>query len=170
MSSGSFSLLRLLGAGAMGFDTPAGGGLPDPRVRDAAAPSDFGAMLESASRGELRSDLPVKVPPALDGQIDRSLLDQISTATDLAASEGIRRALVIAGGRTFRVDVGARSVIDAPGAQQAAVGNIDGVVRAAPTAGIPPGRTDAVPADGPARVVRNTSLLRVLADRPANPE
>jgi hypothetical protein len=162
MSSGSFSLLRLLGAGAIGFDTPAGGGLPDPRVRDAAASSDFGAMLESASRGELRSDLPVRVPPALDGQIDRSLLDQIS--------EGIRRALVIAGGRTFRVDVGARSVIDAPGAQQAAVGNIDGVVRAAPTAGIPPGRTDAVPADGPARVVRNTSLLRVLADRPANPE
>lgn len=169
MTGGSFSLLRQLSAGVRVYDAPPGAGVQATRTDDPTA-SGFHAMLDLASRGELRSDLPVRVPPALDGQIDRALLDQLSDATDLAASEGIGRALVLAGGRTFRVDVGSRTVIDAPGAQESAVAGIDGVVRVGSGPDARSVTPDPMPADGPARVVRNTSLLRVLADRPADPE
>ncbi len=157
MNDGSVSLLRMLAGGVLGFDTPS----REPAGNPGAA--GFGAMLESASRGELRSDLPVRIPAALEERVDPELRPRISEAADLAASEGIRRALVLVGGRMFRVDVASRSVIDAPGAQSRAVGDIDGVVRAGgSSAG--PAASDRRP--GPARVVRNASLLRALADQP----
>lgn len=168
MSDGAFTMLRRLGAGSVRFDVSTTDASAGPRAGGAVGSGDFGVLMEQALRGDLRSDLPVRVPAALKGQIDAGLLARIAEATDLAASEGIRRALVLAGGRTFRVDVGARSVIDAPGAQQSAVGDIDGMVRVPAASGGPPAPADSQPADGPARVVRNTSLLHVLADRPAD--
>lgn len=161
MNEGSVSLLRLLTSGVRGFDAQAGEATVGPRE------SAFATMFAKAARGELRSDLPVRVPAALDNQIDRSLREQISGATDLAASEGISRALVLAGERMFRVDVASRTVIDAPGVQRIAVGDVDGVVRMGQESPVISARELT---DGPARVVRNISLLRVLADRPAPAE
>lgn len=157
MNEGSVSLLRMLAGGVLGFDTPS---------RDPAADTEsigFDSMMEKAFRGELRSELPVRVPPALEERVDATLRPLLSAATDLAASEGIRRALVLVEGRMFRVDVASRSLIDAPGAQSRAVGDIDGVVRAG---GSPTAVSASDRHSGPARVVRNTSLLRVLADQP----
>lgn len=157
------SLLRRLAGGVH----PVGPG-PDaapagPRDRVSL---DFSAMLSDAADGRLRSDAPVRVPPALRGSIDDPDHRRLSDATDLAASEGIGRALVLFGGRMFRVDVPSRSVIDAPDAQQATITGVDGVVRADKPE--PGGVADA--GLGPARVVRNASLINALsrADGPGN--
>ena len=170
MSDGAFSMLRRLGAGSVRFDVSTADASLGTRAAGADGSGDFGLLMEHALRGELRSDLPVRVPPELKGQIDPGLLALIAEATDLAASDGIRRALVLSGERTFRVDVGTRSVIDAPVAQQSAVGDIDGMVRVPPASTGSPASAGPLLADGPARVVRSVSLLRVLADRPANLE
>lgn len=172
MSPGSGSLLRALAGGVHPVDTPASVGPASPPDRETL---DFGLALAHAREGELRTGLPVAVPPALRAGIDRATGDSISDATDRAAAMGIDRALVILGDRAFRVDIGARAIIDAPNGGPAITG-IDGVVRVPspggsnPTAGPDrPGHTNdphhpTMPnATGPARVVRNTSLLNTLA-------
>ncbi len=159
MSDASVSLLRRLASGVRGFDGDAASAAGVPH---AGAASEFGALLEQATRGTLRSGLPLRLAPGLSEPVDASMLDRLGAAADLAAAEGAERVLVMAGERTFRVDVATRTVIDAPAAQTQVVVGIDGVVRA-PTADGRGGGGGTHQADGPARVVRNGSLLRVLA-------
>ena len=150
------SLLRRLAGGVRPIGAPGGTDPPAPRDR---ATLDFAGMLSRAAGGGLRSDLPVRVPPALRDALDEAAHERLSDATDLAAAEGIARALVLFGGRMFRVDVPSRSVIDAPDAQQPVIAGVDGVVRAdRPDPGASRG-----PEPGPARVVRNASLINALA-------
>lgn len=156
MSDAPATLLRMLGGGVRRFDAPSS----NPTLNSEAP--GFAVMLERAAQGELRSNLPVRTPATME-PVDPDLRSRLSEATDLAASEGIRRALVLVEGRMFRVDVASRSLIDAPGAQSRAVGDIDGVVRAG---GSPTAASASDRHSGPARVVRNTSLLRVLAEQP----
>lgn len=168
MAAGGAALLRVLAGGVRPVDAPAPPTPAGPRDRDTL---DFGVLLDRATRGGLRTDLPVRLPASLRGDFDADTMARLSEATDLAAAEGMRRAAVILDGRVVRVDVAARSVVDAPDAQQPAVGGIDGVVRL-PIAQGPKGVETGDPGSvgGPARVVRNASLARTLADvgdRPA---
>ncbi len=129
----------------------------DGPARATGGPLRFDDMLTRARAGVLRTGLPVRVPLGLRPPVLKADLDLLSERTDLAQAEGIRRALIEVGGRTFRVDVDRRAIIDAPDAHRSAVGGIDGAVLE--------GIAVAGAADGvvPARVVRNASLLDALA-------
>lgn len=164
MPQGSAGMLRALAGGVCPVD-----GMP-PRVRDAPRDRetlDFDRLLGQAAAGTLRSWLPVRVPHALVPEVDGPTHDALAEATDRAATEGIRHAAVLLGSRLFRVDVAARSVIDAPPAQERTVRGIDGVVIGDGSNADAPGGTPehvSGPATGPARVVRNASLAQTLAD------
>lgn len=149
-------LLRMLAGGV----NPAGRTVPVRQPADGAM--DFRAMLEKAAGGELNTDLPVRVPRGLAPPLEPTQHARLSNATDRAQQHGIARALIDLGDRSLRVDVQERSVIDAPDAQLRAVGDIDGYVRAHKDADEPPAHEPR----GPARVVRNTSLINTLADVP----
>jgi hypothetical protein len=150
------SLLRRLGGGiGPPAHAPSAG---TPGDRDTL---DFALMLDRARTGRLRSGIPVRVPGALATGLDDAARDRLSEAADAALSEGLSRALVLLGGRMFRLDVGARSVIDAPGPHQAVVAGIDGVVRV--SGGAPPHGGPTPDRIGPARLVRNPSLIHALA-------
>lgn len=154
MSGGSVGLLRLLAGGVR----PAGA--PEPARSPDGGPFDFSAALDAAVRGRLRSGAPVRLPKPLAEGVDDGLRKALSVAADEAAAHGLERVLVTAGNRSFRVDVNARAVIDAPDPGARLVDGIDGLIRADakdPLASGPAG-------PGPARVVRNASMLRVLAD------
>ena len=164
MSPGSGSLLRALAGGVRPVDPPVSAAASSPPDRDTL---DFGAMLDRARGGGLRTGLPVSLPAPLKGAIDTATGEQLSAAADDAAAMGIDRALVLIGHHAFRVDVGARAVIDAPPGDQHTITGVDGVVRVPsshdPTANANPLSPAQSPATGPARVVRNTSLLDTLA-------
>ena len=130
--------------------------LPEPQARGLL----FDDMLGQAREGRLRSGLPVRVSPGMSPGLSPADLEALGVRTDLAQAEGIRRALVQVGGRTFRVDVASRTVIDAPDAQRGPVSGIDGVVLSNAGGGRESGGGHA---GGPARVVRNASLLDALA-------
>jgi hypothetical protein len=156
MDPSASSLLRRLGGGVG----------PPTHALSAGAPGDretldFALLLDQARSGRLRSGIPVRVPDALATGLDDVARERLSQAADAALSEGLSRALVLLGGRMFRLDVGARSVVDAPAPDQAVVAGIDGVVRASADAPSPPGVTHG--RIGPARLVRNPSLIHALA-------
>lgn len=146
----------------------AGGVHPVERASPPAPEGEFSWLLDQARRGELTTDLPVRVPIGLTPAVDDRVRRELSVAADMAESEGITRAVVLVDDRAFRVDVRTRTVIDAPDAQIAAVGDIDGLVirptDPAATQAIPP----APPATGPARLVRNASLIDALAAPPSD--
>ena len=154
MTRPSGELLRLLSGGARAYDAS------DAAVPRERATLDFGAMLRAAGTRSLVSGLPVRAPIGLSPMPDAAGLSAISRATDLAEAEGIERALVMANGRSYRVDVRGRALIDAPDAHLSAVGGIDGFVIAESTgeSAEPPGVSA-----GPARVVRSASLIDALA-------
>lgn len=146
----------------------AGGVHPVERASLPAPEDEFSWMLDQARRGQLTTDLPVRVPLGLTPGVDDRVRHELSVAADLAQSEGITRAVVLVDDRAFRVDVRTRTVIDAPDAHITAVGDIDGLVirHADPTS--TPAVPAAPPATGPARVVRNASLIDALAAPPPN--
>lgn len=153
----SGELLRLLSGGVQ----PVEGGTPTTRDRFTL---DFGAMLGRAQAGSLRTGLPVRVPLGLTPGVDETVRAELSEAADMAQREGIERAMVLVGRRGFRVDVRRREVIDAPDAQASAVGGIDGFVLRSPgETGEEDKPAPPPPATGPARVVRNTTLIDTLA-------
>lgn len=147
-------LLRRLAGGV--HPAPSAQGVDGVRDRPTL---DFRAMLDRATAGTLGTGLPVRVPGGLTPPVEKDQLQGLSQGADRAQREGIERALVELGGRTFRVDVRERSVIDAPDAQLSAVGGIDGYVRVGSEADSA-GQQGRI---GPARVVRNVSLLEALA-------
>jgi hypothetical protein len=135
-----------------------------PSVRfDDGASLDFRAMLEKATRGNLTTGLPVRIPSGLSPPVSLAEHDSLSLAADRAQAAGIERALVDLGGRTLRMDVQERQVIDAPDAQLRAVGGIDGYVRGMSDARERPDLGISGTALGPARIVRNQSLIDALA-------
>lgn len=164
MSPGSGSLLRALAGGVRPVDAPVSAAASSPPDRDTL---DFQGLLDRARQGELRTGLPLALPVSLRGGIDRATGERLSAAADDAAAMGIDRALVLIGEHAYRVDVRARAVIDAPPEDQHAITGVDGVVRVPsphdPAAGAPTPSPAHGPAAGPARVVRNTSLLETLA-------
>ncbi|MCC5822985.1 MAG: hypothetical protein LAT64_07155 [Phycisphaerales bacterium] len=147
------SLLRLLAGGVRPV------GSPDPQAPPGRTTLDFPGLLDRAAAGSVRSDLPVRIPPAIRGSVDEAIHARLSDAADAAAAEGVDRALVMLGERMFRLDVDARAIIDAPDAQEKVITGIDGVVIR--DAGGP--SEEPRPSSGPARVVRNASLIHTLA-------
>lgn len=137
-----------------------GGGVQSVEVAGDRPALDFQNMLEQAAGGKLETGLPIRAPEGLTPPVEPDQHGSLSRSTDRAEQEGIERALVDLGERTFRIDVRNRAIIDAPDAQLRAVGGIDGYVRAGSGAA---GETDPMAASGPARVVRNVSLLDALA-------
>lgn len=146
----------------------AGGVHPVERATTPAPDGDFSWMLDLARRGRLTTDLPVRVPLGLTPGVDDRVRHELSIAADMAESEGITRAVVLVDDRAFRVDVRTRTVIDAPDAQITAVGDIDGLVVRHADPSPTPAPPTAPPATGPARVVRNASLIDALAAPPSN--
>lgn len=150
-------LLRMLAGGV----NPAATSVRVPVSGD--QPLDFNAMLEQAFKGKLSTDLPVGTR-GLEPPIEAGERERLSVAADRAQQEGIRIALVDLGGRSLRVDVQDRTVIDAPDAQLRAVGDIDGYVRAMNEGAGTIDKPTEPQVFGPARVVRNQSLFEALAD------
>jgi hypothetical protein len=154
MSSASVGLIRMLAGGvrAFGPDEPAAPGNP--------VGFDFESMLGLAGKGKLRSGSPVRLARGFADRVGAEMLGQLATAADTAAAEGITRALVMIEERMFRLDVLARTVIDAPDHGAEVIAGIDGVVRRGAPAEL---RPDSRGELGPARVVRNASLIDALA-------
>lgn len=129
---------------------------------------DFADVLARVNGGRA-SGIPISFDPMIPDQgIDP---DTIGRAADLATIRGMRTALVDLGGSILRVDVTERRVdaqFDPRG--ELVVDGIDGYVRPRP-----PGHTDVsddqtstdapmtMSKDGPARVMRNASLVHALS-------
>lgn|GEM_PF-2608296 len=100
-SSVGASLLRAL-SGTRGVSgAPASG---------AASGEDFRRLLERASSGDLRSDLPVRAARGSGVELEDAQLERIGVALDVAQSQGATSALVTIDGRAFEVDVLTRTV------------------------------------------------------------
>jgi len=114
-----------------------GGTPPAGRVRPAPAQGlgDFGAMLESARRGELASE-PVRVEPGTGIELSDEQLGVIGAAADRAAAAGASKALVVLDGVGYVVDMLTRSVTQAfdLAAGEVAV-DVDAVIKAGQPAG-----------------------------------
>lgn len=116
-------LLRALGSGVT----------PGREVNAGVAPGgiDFGALLDGARRGEIRTGREVSIEPALKLEFSDEQMERLSRAVDRAEASGAGRALVLLDGRALTVDVNDRRVI----AQQSlgderALTDIDAVVPA----------------------------------------
>ncbi len=127
----------------------------------------FDTMLRDTLNGQFRSQLGVKFAPSASGLFDPAEQDQIARALDIAAAAGSREALILHDRHTLRVDVRNRVVLDAHFMESgsltteidafvcAQASNLD--ARAEETQQIVPG------VSVPARIVRNASLARTLA-------
>ncbi len=157
MTADSIGLIRRLAGGVRPFgpDDPAG---PPDRIS-----LDFQSMLSLARKGALHSGAPVRMTQGLANSLDPGTRDQLASAADAAAAEGITRALVLIEQRMFRLDVPARTIVDAPDPSEEVIAGIDGVVRRAAT---PPTAPNQPPDHRPARVVRNASLIDALSEIP----
>lgn len=127
----------------------------------------FDTMLTRAVQGRARTDLGVSFAPGASGMFDPVQQEQIARAVDIAAAAGSERALILHDRHTLRVDVRNRVVIEAPIAKPGDIGcGIDAFVCAhveqfdGDTVDSPPGTTGLLV---PARIVRNASLARTLA-------
>ena len=155
MDTRAASLLRRLAGGVRPVDGP------PPRTDGPAA--DFTVHLRLAREGVLRTGLAVSVPASV--LLDDAEREALSEAADEAAAMGVAVALVQVGERCFRVDLAERAVVEEVPPERRVVADIDGLVRPAPD----PGDVRQGPG-GPARVVRNASLVRSLADAADAPD
>ncbi len=156
MDTRAASLLRRLAGGVRPVDAPA-------TRADRPATTGFTAHLRLAGESALRTGLAVHAPASVP--LDDAERAALSEAADEAASMGVAMPLVQVGGRCFRVDAVERSVVEEVPDARRVVADIDGLVRQAPDTG------DARAASvGPARVVRNASLVRSLADAADAPD
>lgn len=127
----------------------------------------FDGLLSRAIDGRARTDLGVTFAPSASGMFDSEQQEQIARAVDIAAAAGSERALILHDRHTLRVDVRNRVVLEAPLAQASEmIDGIDSFVCAhVPECeeDIDAHETIPVGAIVPARVVRNASLARTLA-------
>lgn len=156
-------LLRSLGSGVRPVDL----GESSPGVAD----ERFDALLRDALAGRPRTDIGVVMGPSVSGVFDLQQRDSIARAVDLAAAAGSEHALILHDTHAVRVDVRNRVVSEAPPlADGHLVTGIDAFVVAQrpgvdadlgeESSELPP--LPSVPVL-PARVVRNASLVRALA-------
>lgn len=146
-----------------------GSGVRPVDLGESAADSSnrFDGMLASAVQGPVRTDLGVTFAPSASGMFDMQEQEQIARAVDIAAAAGSEQALILHDRHTLRVDVRNRVVLEAPVFQsESLVSDIDAFV----CAQLPECDEDAselsvetVGVSVPARVVRNASLARTLA-------
>ncbi len=159
MSPDQIQLLRALGSGVRPVDLG-----EDARVND----DRFGTMLHEAVHGRARTELGVTFAPNASGMFDSTQKDRIARAIDLAAAAGSEHALILHERHSLRVDVRNRVVLEAPELEgMRTVTGIDTFV----SAQVPAQEDDAMISQpsargelSPARVVRNASLMRTLAD------
>lgn len=154
MNTSGPDLLRRLSGGV----TPAG--TPHRERAGTGSSLRFDTELVLAAAAQTRSGLPVRIPAALRAGVSDADRLVLSDAADRASAEGIDHALVLLGDRAFRLDVTGRAVTDAPAAQETVISGIDGVIRPGAERGAEP--ADSSPL-GPARVVRNSSLIDSLS-------
>ncbi len=127
----------------------------------------FGTMLRDAIDGRAHSELGVTFAPSASGMFNQRQQQRIARAIDLAAAAGSEHALILHERHTLRVDVRNRVVLEAPRlAAEDAITGIDSFV----SAQVPAEQSDepdfSIVSSGvlrPARVVRNASLVRTLA-------
>lgn len=90
------------------------GGALGKRPAPAADPlesGDFEALLERASRGELRTGLDVSIDPDAGVELSDEQLGRLGAAVDRAQAAGALTAVVVLDGRALRVDVTERRVV-----------------------------------------------------------
>lgn len=152
-------LLRALGSGVRPVDLGERAEMQGDR---------FGPMLRDALAGNPRTELGVTFAPNASGLFDTQQQEHIARAVDVAAAAGSEQALVLHDRHALRVDVRNRVVLEAPSLRSGgAITGIDGVVCAQThTSQGDATETNAAPSGeiSPARVVRNASLVRALAD------
>ncbi|MHA7812417.1 MAG: hypothetical protein ACX94C_03340 [Phycisphaerales bacterium] len=159
MSPEQIHLLKSLGSGVRPVDLGEVSGDQDDR---------FDRMLREAVGGRASTQLGVKFSPSVSGMYDQQQQHSIARAIDLAAAAGSEHALILHERHTLRVDVRNRVVLEAPAIKiSEAVTGIDAFVKA--QAGSDGDEDDGLAQRGPgvfspARVVRNPSLVRALAD------
>jgi len=159
MSPDQIQLLRALGSGVRPVDLGEGTLVNSDR---------FGTMLHEAVQGRARTELGVTFAPNASGMFDSIQQDRIARAIDLAAAAGSDHALILHERHSLRVDVRNRVVLEAPETEDMrTITGIDTFVSAQVPAqeedGLisqPSGRSGR----SPARIVRNASLMRTLAD------
>lgn len=117
--------------------------------------------------GQARSELGVTFAPSASGQFGQDEQQRIARAVDLAAAAGSEHALIMHERHALRVDVRNRVVLEAPEQTPGrVVTGIDAFVEAqghASQGDTPEGEPVGAGGFVPARVVRNASLVRALA-------
>ncbi len=162
MKTVQLQLLESLGRGVRPVDLGEPAGHPVDR---------FEGMLDDAVHGRARTELGVTFGPSASGVFDFAQQEQIARAVDIAAAAGSERALILHERHALRVDVRNRVVLEAPETQQRLlISDIDAFVCA--SSSDPDAETIDQQADPsgliiPARVVRNASLARTLAQADA---
>lgn len=132
-----------------------------------ALPDRFGSMLSDALSGRARTELGVSFAPSLSGTFDSVQRDQIARAVDVAAAAGSEHAIILHGRQTLRVDVRNRVVLETPPSEPLiAITGIDTCVGTQSDTEQGDAEDSSIPDRHgltPARIVRNASLVRVLA-------
>jgi len=154
-------LLRSLGSGIRPFDPL------DPSPLSSGGDADFRALLDRARSGNPQTGLAVKLTGELDIALGIEQRQSLASAVDRVAVVGGESALILLDGRTLRVDVRTRTVIEEiPRTETDPVVGIDAFAHAEETdvegviaeiVGSPAGIS------GSARGVRNASLVRALS-------
>ena len=154
-------LLSSLGSGVRPFDAV------ETAPLGVTATEDFGALLDRARSGNPNTGLGVRLTNELEGVLAIEQRRALAAAVDRVAVVGGESALILLDGRTLRVDVRTRTVLE-----ELAVSDTDPVVgidvfaHAGQADGQSPiSEISAEPAglNGSARVVRNASLVRALS-------
>ncbi len=105
MKAASTNLLRRL-------DPPVRPSSSERAARPAAtAPNGFEDLLVLASRGELRSGMPVTAPPS-GAPLNEDDQERLGEAADTAAAAGFEQALIVLDGRHLVIDVPTRRVLE----------------------------------------------------------
>ncbi|TVQ61144.1 MAG: hypothetical protein EA378_09870 [Phycisphaerales bacterium] len=153
---------------ALGGARPASGAV---KTQGAGSPGgvSFGALLEKAGAGLIKSDLPVRLARGEAIELSEDQLARLGLALDKAQSQGATNALVTIDGRAFEVDVLRRTVTREVVLDEGDVlTRIDAVVHAggAIGAGGPEEAAKVVPVPGGGGLPRaSKSVLEMLAKR-----
>mgnify|MGYP001252275133 CR=1 FL=1 len=146
---------RLAGRGPDSSTTPV-------QPSDAMSAS-FASMLDRATRGELKSDLPVTVSPRAGVELSEQQLARLADAADRAHASGVSMAAVQIDGMTLTLDVLQRQVTGALAGGEVLTG-IDALVIVG-NAGAAGTGHDVDVLVGPPSGASSASLLDVLSQR-----
>jgi hypothetical protein len=120
---------------------------------------DFARMLDSARRGELRSNQPVTISPRVEVELSQDQLTRLADAADRARASGLKNALVLIDGQALTLDVAQRTITGVFDASRGQAAGIDGVVGASAAGQSDGGVALPLPGGG---LLGNTSLTALL--------